>query len=144
MTGKNIAFFKIDLLDRQSLDDLFSRFNFSSVIHFAGLKAVGESVSLPLMYYSNNLVGTLNLLEIMQAHHVSDIVFSSSATVYGDPDTLPISENAHISATNPYGRTKQFIEDILIDVSKAHKWKVIILRYFNPVGAHSRLLYQSY
>ena len=135
--GKDIPFTKLDLLDKTGVDKIFAQNKFDAVIHFAGLKAVGESVSLPLMYYQNNLTGTINLLEAMQKHDVSKIVFSSSATVYGDPASVPIRETFPLKATNPYGQTKLFIEQILTDWQNA--WKkadVCLLRYFNPIGAH--------
>lgn len=138
ITGKQFLFFKMDLRETAALDHLFSKYNISSVIHFAGLKAVGESVSIPLDYYENNIGGTLSLLQVMKKHNVKNIVFSSSATVYGDPHSVPITEDFPLSATNPYGRTKLFIEEILRDVSRSNKeWNIILLRYFNPVGAHS-------
>lgn len=137
LTGKNIEFIEVDILDRVSLENVFKNHGFHSVIHFAGLKAVGESVSIPLKYYHNNITGTLVLLELMEKYGVRNIVFSSSATVYGDPHTVPITEDFPLSATNPYGRTKLMIEEILKDVHAANKsWNVILLRYFNPVGAH--------
>lgn len=137
ITGKTLIFHQVDLLDRQALDSVFSRHPIEAVIHFAGLKAVGESVSIPLRYYHNNVTGTLILCEVMQAHGVQNIVFSSSATVYGDPQTMPILEDFPLSATNPYGRSKLIIEEILRDLYIAnHAWNIAILRYFNPVGAH--------
>lgn len=137
ITGKNLEFQKVDLLDRDQLDQIFSDNKIDSVIHFAGLKAVGESVSIPLRYYYNNITGTLILCDVMAAHGVKNIVFSSSATVYGDPASVPITEDFPLSATNPYGRTKLFIEEILKDLWKSdHSWNIALLRYFNPVGAH--------
>ncbi len=137
LTGMNLEFCHVDLLDKESLESVFKKFKFHSVIHFAGLKAVGESVAIPLKYYQNNITGTLVLLELMEKYDVRNIVFSSSATVYGDPHTVPITEDFPLSATNPYGRTKLMIEEILNDVHAADKrWNVILLRYFNPVGAH--------
>jgi UDP-glucose 4-epimerase len=137
ITNSTIKFYKADLLDKEALGKIFSDEKFDAVIHFAGLKAVGESVEKPLHYYKNNVNGTLNLLEVMNANNVKNIVFSSSATVYGDPHTVPIMENFPLSATNPYGRSKLMIEEILRDLYKADKkWNIIILRYFNPVGAH--------
>jgi UDP-glucose 4-epimerase len=137
LTGKEIEFVELDLLDKVHLFDLCETSNFDAVIHFAGLKAVGESVAIPLHYYENNLVSTLNLLEAMKKFDIRDIVFSSSATVYGDPASVPITEDFPLKATNPYGRTKLFIEEILRDWSKAEPSKrIAILRYFNPVGAH--------
>jgi UDP-glucose 4-epimerase len=140
LTGKSIRFFEIDLLDEKGLGDVFDTSDtIDAVIHFAGLKAVGESVEKPLLYYQNNLVGTLNLCQVMQDHGVKNIVFSSSATVYGDPDSVPITEDFPLlPCTNPYGRTKAMIEDILRDIHTADRgWNVALLRYFNPVGAHA-------
>jgi len=137
ITGKQFLFFKMDLRDTAALDKLFSKYNIASVIHFAGLKAVGESVAIPLDYYENNIGCTLSLLQVMKKYNVKNVVFSSSATVYGDPHTVPITEDFPLSATNPYGRTKLFIEEILRDVHRSNKdWNIILLRYFNPVGAH--------
>jgi len=138
LTGKSIAFFKVDLLDADKLRDVFVRTpDAAAVVHFAGLKAVGESVEQPLRYYHNNLGSTLNLCRIMQEQGVPNIVFSSSATVYGDPASVPIREDFPLSCTNPYGRTKLMIEEILRDLHVADpRWNVILLRYFNPVGAH--------
>lgn len=143
ITGRSIPFHKVDITDRQALIEVFNRYPISAVIHFAGLKAVGESCQLPLAYYQNNISGTLTLLEVMAEHNVKQLVFSSSATVYGDPHTVPISEDFPLKATNPYGRTKLFIEEILRDVqasdafnSSGTPWKIAILRYFNPIGAH--------
>jgi len=137
LAGKQLEFHKVDLLDRVSLQAVFQRHNIESVIHFAGLKAVGESVSVPMRYYQNNVAGTLNLCEVMQAHSVTDLVFSSSCTVYGEPQRVPITEDFPLSATNPYGRSKLMIEEILRDLYVAdHSWNIALLRYFNPVGAH--------
>ncbi len=137
ITGKQIDFHKVDLLNREKLDRIFSDHKIDSVIHFAGLKAVGESVSIPLRYYHNNITGTLFLCEVMAKHGVKNIVFSSSATVYGDPASVPITEDFPLSATNPYGRTKLFIEEILKDLwISDESWNIALLRYFNPVGAH--------
>jgi len=137
ITDKSLTFYKADLLDKQKLDEIFSNHDIESVIHFAGYKAVGESVEKPLSYYHNNITGTLYLCEVMANHGVHNIVFSSSATVYGDPDTVPIKEDFPLSATNPYGRTKLFIEEILRDLNISDdNWNVALLRYFNPVGAH--------
>ena len=137
ITGKSLTFYKTDLLDKEGLDEVFSNHEIDSVIHFAGFKAVGESVEKPLSYYHNNITGTIYLCEVMAQHKVTDIVFSSSATVYGDPETVPIQENFPLTATNPYGRTKLFIEKILRDVhTSADSWNIALLRYFNPVGAH--------
>ncbi|XP_065344206.1 UDP-glucose 4-epimerase isoform X2 [Cloeon dipterum] len=139
LTKKSVEFHEADLSDSKALDDIFSSHNFECVIHFAALKAVGESCQLPLAYYRNNVAGTLSLLEAMKKHKVHRLVFSSSATVYGDPQYLPLDE-AHPTGqgcTNPYGRTKFFIEEMLVDLCKAEQqWQVVSLRYFNPVGAH--------
>lgn len=133
----NLSFHKVDLRDRPALEKLFSKTKFDSVIHFAGLKAVGESVQKPLLYYDNNLIGTINLLEVMAAHGCKNLVFSSSATVYGWPKEVPCTEEFPLEATNPYGRTKLFIEEICRDIHCSDsEWKIILLRYFNPVGAH--------
>ncbi len=136
--GKKIEFIKGDIRDKKALDEVFSKYEIDSVIHFAGLKAVGESVANPLEYYDNNINGTLVLLEVMKKHNCKKIVFSSSATVYGDPHTTPIKEDFPVGATtNPYGRTKYFIEEILRDVYISdNEFKIVLLRYFNPVGAH--------
>ena len=135
--GKEIKFYQADLLDKAELENIFSKEKFTSVIHFAGLKAVGESVAKPLYYYQNNITGTLNLCELMIKYGVNNIVFSSSATVYGDPHKVPIIENFPLKVTNPYGRTKLMIEEILGDLYTANKdLNIAILRYFNPVGAH--------
>jgi len=137
LSGKKITFYKTDLLDREGLERLFDTEKIEAVIHFAGLKSVGESVRLPLYYYRNNLSGTLNLLEAMKKAGVKNLVFSSSATVYGDPASVPIREEFPLSATNPYGRTKLQIEEILRDLFVSDQtWNLILLRYFNPVGAH--------
>ena len=137
ITGKDFKFYEADLLDYDAIDKIFSENDIDSVIHFAGLKAVGESVAQPLRYYHNNLTGTFNLCEIMQKHGAKRIVFSSSATVYGKPESVPIRENFPLSTTNPYGETKLMIERILKDVHAAdNEWSVSVLRYFNPIGAH--------
>jgi len=137
ITGKNFKFYKCDLLNKEFLKKIFDEEKFDAVIHFAGLKAVGESVKIPLKYYYNNLVGSLNLFEVMQEKNVKNLVFSSSATIYGIPEKVPIDESFPLSVTNPYGRTKLMIEEILRDVfSSDNSWKIILLRYFNPVGAH--------
>ncbi|MGI2028361.1 UDP-glucose 4-epimerase GalE [Endozoicomonas acroporae] len=137
ITGKTLEFVKGDIRDYELLNSLFSNHEISSVIHFAGLKAVGESVSMPLAYYDNNVHGTLVLLEAMKQAKVKTLVFSSSATVYGDPASLPISEDFPTSATNPYGRSKLMIEEILQDLQVSdNSWRIALLRYFNPVGAH--------
>ena len=137
ITGKKVTFYEADLLDRKSLEMIFEKENIDSVIHFAGLKAVGESVAKPLEYYYNNVTGTLILCDVMRNHGVKNIVFSSSATVYGNPKTVPIKEDFPLSVTNPYGRTKLMLEEILRDLYVADpEWNVILLRYFNPIGAH--------
>ncbi|GHD66833.1 UDP-glucose 4-epimerase GalE [Jeongeupia chitinilytica] len=138
ITGTEIEWIKADVRDRAALDEVFTRFPISAVVHFAGLKAVGESVEKPLEYYDNNVVGTLRLLEAMRAAGVKKLVFSSSATVYGDPHAVPIREDFPLSATNPYGRSKLMVEDILRDLYKSDSgWDLALLRYFNPVGAHA-------
>ncbi len=138
LTGKTLTFHQVDLLDEESLDSVFARSSVDAVIHFAGLKAVGESVNIPLSYYHNNITGTLILCKVMGKHNVKNIVFSSSATVYGDPHKVPITEDFPLSATNPYGQTKLMIEVILRDLHVADKdWNIALLRYFNPVGAHN-------
>ncbi len=137
LAGREPAFVTADLTDRASLQAVFDRYPIEGVIHFAGLKAVGESVTEPLRYYATNLTSTLNLLDVMAEHGVFDLVFSSSATVYGQPEILPIPETARTGATNPYGRTKLMIEDICRDVAAADtRWRISLLRYFNPIGAH--------
>ncbi|MBA4397406.1 MAG: UDP-glucose 4-epimerase GalE [Syntrophus sp. (in: bacteria)] len=137
ITRKCPVFCQADLRDRNALETIFADHRFMAVIHFAGLKAVGESVAIPLEYYRNNLTCTLTLCETMKIHGLKNIVFSSSATVYGDSATVPIREDAPTGPTNPYGRTKWMIEHILSDIHQAEKdWNVILLRYFNPVGAH--------
>ena len=138
ITKKTIPFIRADIRDKQALREIFKVHAISAVIHFAGLKAVGESNERPQLYYDNNVAGSLNLFEVMAECNVKNIVFSSSATVYGDPIKVPISENFPLSATNPYGRTKLMIEDILRDLHKSdNSWRIAILRYFNPIGAHS-------
>jgi UDP-glucose 4-epimerase len=137
IAGRRLAFVKADLRDRGALDAVFRDDAFDAVIHFAGLKAVGESTEIPLDYYDNNIGGTLTLCQAMAAAGVKRLVFSSSATVYGDPASVPIREDFPLSATNPYGRTKLFIEEILRDLQRADSgWDIALLRYFNPVGAH--------
>ena len=138
ITGKPLAFVKADLRDRDALDALFRAHAFDAVIHFAGLKAVGESAEIPLAYYDNNVTGTLTLCRAMGDADLRTLVFSSSATVYGDPASVPIREDFPLSATNPYGRTKLFVEEILRDLQRADsRWQIALLRYFNPVGAHA-------
>ena len=137
ITGKDFNFYKTDLLDYEGTDKVFDTEEFDAVIHFAGLKAVGESVAQPLRYYHNNITGTLNLCSIMSKHNVKKLVFSSSATVYGDPATVPITEDFPLHTTNPYGSTKLMIENILRDLYVSDNgWDIALLRYFNPVGAH--------
>ncbi len=137
LTGKDFPFYKVDLLDYEATNKVFEENKFDAVIHFAGLKAVGESTRMPIRYYHNNITGTLNLVDIMEKHGVFNIVFSSSATVYGSPKTVPITEDFPTSTTNPYGSTKLMIENILKDVYAANnKWSITLLRYFNPIGAH--------
>lgn len=137
ITGKKVKFYKTDMCDREGLRKIFKENEFDSVIHFAGLKAVGESVQKPLLYYSNNIGGTLTLLEVMDEFNVRKIVFSSSATVYGTPERLPLDEDCALSTTNPYGATKLMLENMMKDLFVAdNRWNIILLRYFNPVGAH--------
>ncbi len=138
ITKKDFKFYEVDLLDKPSLEKVFQENDIKEVIHFAGLKAVGESVQKPLQYYHNNITGTITLLEVMNKFNCKKIVFSSSATVYGLPKTVPITEDFPLSTTNPYGSTKLFIEQILKDCCVPDKdFSVILLRYFNPIGAHS-------
>jgi len=138
IAGKPVEFMKLDVRDRAGLRELFNKHSLSAVIHFAGLKAVGESVEKPLEYYDANVTGSLVLFEVMAEAGVKSLVFSSSATVYGDPHTVPILEDFPLSVTNPYGRSKLMIEEILRDLFKADAgWRIALLRYFNPVGAHS-------
>ncbi len=137
IANRTVAFHQVDLLDRSALDRVFAANRFDAVIHFAALKAVGESVAKPLAYYHNNITGTLVLLDVMRAHGCRTIVFSSSATVYGVPKSVPIREDFPLSAINPYGRTKLMIEEVLRDLQVSEpSWRVALLRYFNPVGAH--------
>ncbi len=137
ITGKEPKFYKYDVLNKEDMDKVFSENTIDSVIHFAGFKAVGESVAKPLEYYHNNLTSTFVLLELMRKYGVKNFVFSSSATVYGDAKIIPITEEAPLSATNPYGRTKLMLEEILRDLySSDNSWNIALLRYFNPVGAH--------
>ena len=138
ITGKKPAFYNVDLLDKEALDGVFEKEKIDAVIHFAGLKAVGESVEKPIEYYHNNITGTLHLVDCMRNHDVKNIIFSSSATVYGDPAFIPITEECPKgSPTNPYGWTKWMLEQILTDLHTAdNSWNVILLRYFNPIGAH--------
>ena len=137
LTGKTVTFYEVDIRDEKKLDEVFSAHTFDAVIHFAALKAVGESCRIPLKYYENNISGTVSLLKVMDKHNVKKIIFSSSATVYGDPERLPLDENCRLSTTNPYGSTKLMMENIMQDLYKADQaWNIILLRYFNPVGAH--------
>ncbi len=137
LSGKDFKFYKVDLLDKENVEKIFKENKIDEVIHFAGLKAVGESCEKPIEYYHNNITGTLNLIDVMRKYDCKKIVFSSSATVYGDPATVPIKEDFPLSTTNPYGSTKLMIEQILTDVYKSdNSWTVILLRYFNPIGAH--------
>ena len=137
ITGKSVKLYEADLLDKDAVEKVFDENKIDAVIHFAGLKAVGESVSIPLTYYHNNITGTLILCEVMAKHNVKKIVFSSSATVYGSPKTVPIKEDFPLSTTNPYGGTKLMIENILRDLYVSdNEWSIALLRYFNPIGAH--------
>ena len=137
ITGKRFPFYEIDLRDRAALNKVFRKHSIKSVIHFAGLKAVGESVEQPLRYYENNIDGSVSLFSIMSQHGVKSLIFSSSASIYGEASVIPIRENAPPAPTNPYARTKLIIENILQDIYTADPgWKMMILRYFNPVGAH--------
>lgn len=137
ITNKNFEFYKVDLLDKKEMEQIFLNHQIDAVIHFAGLKAVGESVSMPIKYYHNNITGTLILCELMSQYNVKKLVFSSSATVYGNPKTVPISEDFPLSTTNPYGATKLMVENILKDLYTSDKdYSIALLRYFNPIGAH--------
>ena len=137
ISGRAPSFAEVDIRDRGALRDVFREHQIDAVIHFAGLKAVGESVAQPLRYYDNNLSGSVALFEVMAESNVKTLVFSSSATVYGDPNSVPIREDFPLSATNPYGRSKLILEDILRDVFRSDEnWRIALLRYFNPVGAH--------
>ena len=137
ITGKKIPFYELDVCDEAGLDALFAKHSFDAVIHFAGLKAVGESVGLPVEYYANNLGSTTTLCRVMQKHNVNRIIFSSSATVYSGSNEMPLTENSATGGcTNPYGWTKYMCEQILRDAAAAYGWSVILLRYFNPIGAH--------
>lgn len=141
ITNKNFKFFEGDCADKNILTKIFNENKIDAVMHFAGFKAVGESVKNPLKYYNNNLISTITLLEVMNEYNCKKLVFSSSATVYGNPKTLPIKESFPLSTTNPYGTTKLMIENILNDVAKADsEWSIAILRYFNPIGAHKSAL----
>ena len=138
VTGKKVTFYEVDIRDEKKLNEVFeTEKDIFGVIHFAGLKAVGESCALPLKYYDNNVAGTTTLCRVMEKNNCKNIIFSSSATVYGDPHALPIKEDFPLSVTNPYGRTKLMLEEILGDVYTAdNEWNVVLLRYFNPIGAH--------
>ena len=138
VTGKKVTFYEVDIRDEEKLNEVFEKEqNIFGVIHFAGLKAVGESCQIPLKYYDNNVAGTTTLCRVMEKNNCKNIIFSSSATVYGDPHALPIREDFPLSVTNPYGRTKLMLEEILGDIYKAdNEWNVVLLRYFNPIGAH--------
>lgn len=137
LADREVDLHVIDLLDERDVDEIIGEGQFDAVIHFAGLKAVGESVQTPLKYYRNNVVGTLNLLASMDKHNLRNLVFSSSATVYGFNEDVPLTEECELNAANPYGRTKEQIEDILVDLGAADpRWRIALLRYFNPVGAH--------
>ena len=137
IVGYKIPFYEKDIRDKEALRQIFDNEKIEAVIHFAGLKAVGESVEMPMEYYNNNVYGTLCLCEVMKEYGVKNMVFSSSATVYGSPKTVPIKEDFPLSATNPYGRTKLFLEQILTDIYVSdNSWNIVLLRYFNPIGAH--------
>ena len=138
LIGAEVPFLKADIRDREALNKVFEQYKFDSCIHFAGLKAVGESVAKPLEYYENNMSGTFTLIDVMRQHGCKNIIFSSSATVYGDPAIIPITEECPKGhCTNPYGQTKSMLEQVLMDVQKADpEWNVVLLRYFNPIGAH--------
>ena len=138
IVGQPIPFYEVDIRDREGLEKVFSQHTFDCCIHFAGLKAVGESVQKPWEYYENNIGGTLVLVDVMRKHGLKNIIFSSSATVYGAPDTMPITEDCPKgTVTNPYGQTKSMLEQVLTDIQKADpEWNVVLLRYFNPIGAH--------
>lgn len=137
ITNKEVVFYQKDLLDKESVERVFEKHSITSVIHFAALKAVEESVQNPLSYYHVNVIGTLNLISLMKKYKVYELIYSSSATVYGISDELPITENAKLDVINPYGRTKLMCENLLFDLAKSNnKWKIVMLRYFNPVGAH--------
>ena len=137
ITGKMVTFYEADIRDEGKMDEILSAHKIDAVIHFAAFKAVGESCRMPLKYYENNISGTVSLLKVLDKHGVKKIIFSSSATVYGDPERLPLDENCRLSTTNPYGSTKLMMEGIMQDLWKAdNAWNIILLRYFNPVGAH--------
>ena len=138
IVGQPIPFYEVDIRDREGLEKVFAQHTFDCCIHFAGLKAVGESVQKPWEYYENNIGGTLVLVDVMRKHGLKNIIFSSSATVYGAPETMPITEDCPKgTVTNPYGQTKSMLEQVLTDIQKADpQWNVVLLRYFNPIGAH--------
>ncbi len=137
ITGKTVTFIEADICDRQAIQQVFLKHDIDAVVHFAGLKAVGESSTMPLSYYHNNVTGSITLLQVMAEHGVKNLVFSSSATVYGDNNPSPLDETMPTSATNPYGQTKLMIENILFDLAKSdEQWSIACLRYFNPIGAH--------
>lgn len=137
VTGKLVTFIKADICDRQAMQQLFQQYDIDAVVHFAGLKAVGESSTIPLSYYHNNVSGSVTLLQVMAEHGVKNLVFSSSATVYGENNPSPLDESMPTSATNPYGQTKLMIENILFDLASSdEEWSIACLRYFNPIGAH--------
>lgn len=137
LTGKNVVFYEEDIRNQKKMEEIFTAHEFDAVIHFAALKAVGESCKIPLKYYENNISGTVALLQVMEKFNVKKMIFSSSATVYGSPERLPLDENCRLSTTNPYGSTKLMMENIMQDVYKADNgWTIILLRYFNPVGSH--------
>lgn len=138
LTGRKVTFYEGDIRDESFLRQLFQTETIDHVIHFAGLKAVGESSQIPLDYYDNNIAGTVTLLRVMAEQNCKNIIFSSSATVYGNPEIVPITETSPLSATNPYGRTKLMLEEVLTDLSKSDQnWNIVLLRYFNPIGAHA-------
>ncbi len=137
ITGKEVIFYEADIRDEEKMDSILAEHKIDAVIHFAAYKAVGESCKLPLKYYENNISGTVGLLKVMAKRGVKKIIFSSSATVYGDPERLPLDETCRLSTTNPYGSTKLMMEMIMQDLQKSdNEWNIILLRYFNPVGAH--------
>jgi len=137
ITDKTVIFIKADICDFSAMNDIFENYNIEAVVHFAGLKAVGESNTIPLSYYQNNVAGSVNLFQVMANHNVKKLVFSSSATVYGENNTSPLNESMPTSATNPYGQTKLMVENILFDLAKSdEQWSIACLRYFNPIGAH--------
>ncbi|MBR2320990.1 MAG: UDP-glucose 4-epimerase GalE [Clostridia bacterium] len=137
ITGKSVVFYEADIRDEEKMDEILSAHKIDAVIHFAAFKAVSESCRMPLKYYENNISGTVSLLKVLDKHNVKKIIFSSSATVYGDPERLPLDENCRLSTTNPYGSTKLMMENIMQDLWKAdNEWNIILLRYFNPVGSH--------